>query len=71
MPREEASGIVIKLMPDKGFGFIADHSGTKYFFHRSAVQGGAWNQLQSQSPVTFTIGEGPKGLRAENVRLQE
>ena len=28
-------------------------------------------QLQPQSPVTFVVGEGPKGLRAENVRLQE
>jgi cold shock CspA family protein len=28
-------GIVVRLMADKGFGFIRGDDGTEYFFHRS------------------------------------
>jgi CspA family cold shock protein len=58
----------IKRLTDKGFGFIAAGDGTEYFFHQSAVQGAQYDQLREGQRVTFTIGQGPKGPRAENVR---
>lgn len=63
------SGTIIKLMTDKGFGFIKDEQGTEYFFHRSAVAGGLWDTLQTNQPVSFILGDSPKGPRADQVEL--
>lgn len=58
----------IKRLTDKGFGFIATGDGTEYFFHQSAIQGARYDQLREGQRVTFTVGQGPKGPRAENVK---
>ena len=58
----------IKRLTDKGFGFIAAADGTEYFFHQSAIQGARYDELREGQRVTFSIGQGPKGPRAENVR---
>jgi cold shock protein len=60
----------IKRLTDKGFGFIAAGDGTEYFFHQSACQGVRFDELREGQTVTFTIGQGPKGPRAENVRAE-
>jgi CspA family cold shock protein len=59
----------IKKLTDKGFGFIAAADGTEYFFHQSAIQGARYDELREGQRVTFSVGQGPKGPRAENVRL--
>jgi CspA family cold shock protein len=56
------------LQADKGFGFIKDAGGQDYFFHRSAVFGEGMENLREGDSVEFTVGQGPKGPRAENVR---
>jgi CspA family cold shock protein len=58
----------IKRLTDKGFGFIATGEGTEYFFHQSAVQGTRFDDLREGQRVSFTVGQGPKGPRAEGVR---
>ena len=58
----------IKRMTDKGFGFIAASDGTEYFFHQSACTSTPFNQMREGDTVSFTVGQGPKGPRAENVR---
>jgi CspA family cold shock protein len=58
---------VIKRITDKGFGFIDLGGGKDLFFHRSAVQGARFEDLQEGQRVSFTEGQGPKGPRAENV----
>ncbi len=63
-----ATNGTIKRLTDKGFGFIAAADGTEYFFHQSAVQGSSYNELREGQRVSFTVGLGPKGPRAENVR---
>jgi CspA family cold shock protein len=57
----------IKRITDKGFGFIATPDGTEYFFHRSACTSTPFDSLREGQAVTFTVGQGPKGPRAENV----
>jgi CspA family cold shock protein len=64
-----ASG-TIKRLTDKGFGFIATGEGTEYFFHQSAVQGVRFDDLREGQRVSFTVGQGPKGPRAEGVRVE-
>jgi CspA family cold shock protein len=58
----------IKRITDKGFGFIAAGDGTEYFFHQSAVTGARFDDLREGQQVSFTVGQGPKGPRAENVK---
>lgn len=59
----------IKKLTDKGFGFIETGKGTDMFFHMSSVEGARYEDLREGQTVTFTEGRGPKGPRAENVRL--
>jgi CspA family cold shock protein len=58
----------IKRLTNKGFGFIANGSGTDLFFHMSAVEGARFEDLREGQKVTFNEGRGSKGPRAENVR---
>ena len=60
-------GTIKKLITDKGFGFIQGERGD-LFFHHSAVQDGAIEELRVGQEVEFEEGRGPKGPRAENVR---
>jgi cold shock protein len=59
----------IKRLTDKGFGFIETASGKDLFFHTSALRGVTFEELHTGQRVEFTEGEGPKGPRAESVRL--
>ena len=62
----------IKRITDKGFGFIAtSDSQNDLFFHSSSVSGVQFNDLREGQQVTFTVGQGPKGPRAENVQLAD
>jgi CspA family cold shock protein len=59
----------IKRLTDRGFGFIETGDGTDMFFHMSNVEGVTFDQLQEGNRVSFEIGQGPKGPRAEQVRV--
>lgn len=58
----------IKKLTDKGFGFIEGERGD-IFFHHSAIEGARYEDLREGQEVEYTEGRGPKGPRAENVRL--
>ncbi len=59
----------IKRLTNKGFGFIDTGSDQDMFFHSSALEGVSYEELQEGQRVSYTEGQGPKGPRAENVRL--
>ena len=61
-------GTIKKLITEKGFGFIAGDGG-ELFFHHSALVGVTMEEFQEGQSVEFEEGRGPKGPRAENVRL--
>lgn len=63
------NGTIKRLVSDKGFGFVAAGDGNEYFFHQSACNGVQFDDLREGQTVTFERGQGPKGPRAENVRL--
>ena len=63
-------GTIQQLMSDKGFGFIAGADGTEYFFHRSACRRTLFYELREGHAVTFDVGHGEKGPRAENVVIE-
>lgn len=59
----------IKRLTEKGFGFIDTGSNQDMFFHHSNVEGIAFDDLREGQQVEYTPGQGPKGPRAENVRV--
>ncbi|WP_442510672.1 cold-shock protein [Novipirellula sp. SH528] len=61
----------IKRVTDKGFGFIETDSGSDMFFHSSALEGINYDDLREGQLVSYNVGSGPKGPRAENVQLLE
>ena len=61
-------GTIKKLIMDKGFGFIQGEHG-ELFFHHSALDGIAIEELREGQKVEFEEGRGPKGPRAENVKV--
>ena len=61
-------GTIKKLIMDKGFGFIQGEKG-ELFFHHSALDGVTIEELREGQKVEFEEGRGPKGPRAENVKM--
>ncbi len=59
----------IKRLTDKGFGFIASGSDKDMFFHSSNCEGVRFEELREGQRVTYSVGQGPKGPRAENVQV--
>ncbi|MEQ8785698.1 MAG: cold shock domain-containing protein [Pirellulaceae bacterium] len=62
-------GKIKRLVSDRGFGFIELDGGEDMFFHHSSLQGVAIEELREGQAVEYEVGRGPKGPRAENVRV--
>ena len=66
-------GTIKTIRDDKGFGFITPDGETQdVFFHSSALEYGAFDQLREGQRVQFTSGADPKNpmrMRAETVEL--
>lgn len=67
-----AQGTIKRINSDRGFGFIAPDGGSAdLFFHMSAVEGRAFDQLREGQRVEFEAGADPRDssrARAEHVR---
>ena len=61
----------IKLISDRGFGFIRTAEGKDLFFHRSELQGVDYNSLREGQQVEFEAAQGPDGSCAAKVRLPQ
>ena len=59
----------IKLITHKGFGFIGNGQNEDLFFHRSAVEGTRFEDLEQGQRVSFSVGQGPRGPCAINVQM--
>jgi CspA family cold shock protein len=60
-------GTVKWFNDSKGFGFITRDSGSDVFAHHSAIQGEGFKSLAEGDVVSFSVTEGDKGPRAENI----
>ncbi len=63
-----STGSIAWLVKDRGFGFIKCAGGHELFFHRSQVQGAAFELLAQGQSTIFKVGLGTKGLEAIDVR---
>ncbi len=59
-----AQGTISKLT-DRGFGFIKQEDGTELFFHRSQVDGDAFDSLTQGQAVTYEKGMGQRSNKEE------
>ena len=64
-----AQGTIKKLIAAKGFGFIGTEDGNDVFFHTSAIENASFEELQEGQSVEFELVDGPKGPRAEGLRV--
>ncbi len=65
---EKETGTVKWFNDGKGFGFISREEGEDVFVHHTAIQGEGFKTLQEGQQVEFSVEQGPKGLRAADVR---
>ncbi len=63
-----SQGTIKKIVSGKGFGFIEGDNG-ELFFHSSSVENASFEEIREGQSVEYTEGHGPKGPRAENVKV--
>jgi CspA family cold shock protein len=63
-----ATGKVKWFNDTKGFGFIESDDGTDVFVHHTDIQSEGFRSLAEGEAVEFEVTQGPKGLKATNVR---
>ncbi|MFT7507289.1 MAG: CspA family cold shock protein [Acidimicrobiales bacterium] len=63
------TGTIVKIVDDRGFGFIKPAEGEKeLFFHAQSVVGDTvFDELKENDAVTFEIEDGQKGPAAVDV----
>lgn len=65
---ERVVGVVKWFNASKGYGFISTDEGEDLFVHYSSIRDeGGYRSLEEGQKVEFTIGEGKKGLQAQDV----
>lgn len=64
---EREKGTVKWFDNAKGYGFISRSSGEDVFVHFRAIRGDGFKSLQEGQQVEFSVGQGQKGLQAEDV----
>ncbi len=66
---ERQTGTVKWFNDGKGFGFISREDGEDVFVHFTAIRGEGYRSLEEGQRVEFTIGQGQKGLQAQDVTV--
>ena len=61
-------GVICKLFPKEQYGFILKEGGSEVFFHKNALQGLTFRDLEDGTEVVFNLEEGRKGPQATVVR---
>jgi cold shock CspA family protein/ribosome-associated translation inhibitor RaiA len=63
-------GKIVRLFPEKDFGFLETPDGLEVYFHAHAVKKGRFDSLTPGQPVKFALEEGEKGPQATWVRVE-
>ena len=68
-----ARGPIIRIVRDRGFGFVRTENGSEIFFHHSTLPPGVFDTLQEGQEIEFDVENDSRGRgqRAANVRLAE
>jgi cold shock CspA family protein len=69
-PQQEVNGIVEKLFPEEGYGFIKTvDTQQDVYFHRNSVLHGNFDKIKLGTGVRFASEQGEKGLQASSVEI--
>ncbi|MFM8540883.1 MAG: cold shock domain-containing protein [Nitrospira sp.] len=60
-------GVVCKLFPREGYGFILQEGGGEVYFHRNALHGLTFEELTDGQEVLFNVEAGEQGPQATPV----
>jgi len=75
IPGQKLTGIIVKKIPDRGYGFVRATDGREYFFHLTDLLPGLeFDCLVEGIPVDFEVkrtAEGGKAGAAQNIRWHE
>ncbi|MDD2904614.1 MAG: HPF/RaiA family ribosome-associated protein [Syntrophales bacterium] len=63
-------GRILRLFPEKDFGFLEAPDGLEVYFHAHAVKKGKFSSLTPGQTVQFAMEEGEKGPQATWVRVE-
>lgn len=63
-------GKILRLFPEKDFGFLETPDGLEVYFHAHAVKKGKFTSLTPGQAVKFAMEEGEKGPQATWVRVE-
>jgi cold shock CspA family protein len=58
---------VCKLFPKEEYGFILQEGGGEVYFHKNALRGLSFQELEDGTEVVFNMEEGRKGPQATAV----
>ena len=65
------SGSIVRLVRDRGFGFIRTDDGTEVFFHATGVTGGTpYDNLNEGQVVNFEVERDTRGRGERAVHVQ-
>jgi CspA family cold shock protein len=66
-----ASGTIVRLVRDRGFGFIRTDAGQETFFHATSVEGDtSFDYLNEGQQVTFEKEQDTRGRGERAVRVR-
>ena len=66
---ERPHGRVIKLFPERGYGFLESEEGALVYFHEHSVLDGAFPRLSVGAEVRFEEEAGERGPQASTVAV--
>jgi len=66
-----ARGPIVRIIRDRGFGFVRTEDGSEVFIHHSSLPRGEFDTLQEGQEIEFDIDNDQRGRgqRATNVRV--
>ena len=67
VPTLPMQGVISKLFPQEGYGFILKEGGGEVYFHKNAVHGLKFKELEDGLEVAFNVEDGVKGPQATTV----
>lgn len=67
-PLPQLRGVVSKVFPEQGYGFILMDGGGEVYFHKNALKGISFTEMEDGLEVLFESEPGEKGLHATIVQ---
>jgi cold shock CspA family protein len=67
VPPVPLRGVVSKVFTEEGYGFLLQDGGGEVYFHKNAVHGMKFEDLEDGIEVSFNVEDGEKGPQATTV----